>query len=281
MHTRTPIAAAVLTAAALAGPAVASAAPPAPASAPVRHVTVSPTSIRIGGPAHYRPGPVTFKVAARGGPHVLHLLQFRRGFTLADLKIALRTPRQTARRVLAHVRFLGGVDVFPGAPGTFTQTLHEGTYYAGELDGRVRLRAIHVHGRPVPDSAAPKSSGVITAYDFGWRVSRKTLPAHGTVTLRSTGHQPHSLVLAPVKPGTTRAQIGAYLRSTGAREQAPPPSFALEGPEAATVLLSPGTRMKLTYDLPPGEYAMLTFAPDYRNGKRQALEGMYGVTTLH
>lgn len=274
---------AVLAAAALTGPASAGAATSAHASAPVRHVTISATNIRIGGPKSYRPGPVTFEVSARGGEHVFHLLRFRRGYTLADLKAEQRTGgNQVAveRRVLANVRFLGGVDVFPGAPTAFTQTLHAGTYYIGELGDRVRLKAIRVHGTPIPTSAAPKPSAVITGYDFGWRVSKETLPAHGTVTVHSSGRQAHMLVLSPVKLGTTRAQVGAYLRKTGGRGDAPPPPFALDGPSVATGLLSAGTRMELTYSLPPGEYALLTYATDSRNGKPQVLEGMYGITTL-
>ena len=277
-----PIAAVALAAFGFAGPTSASATAPSRTGAPVREVTISATSIRIAGPAAYHPGPATFKVSARGGEHVFHLLRFRRGFTLADLERAQRTlpPEQAQRLVLAHVRFLGGVDVFPGAPTAFTETLHKGTYYIGELSDRIRLRAIHVRGTPIPANAAPKSRATITGYDFGWRLSTKTLPAHGTVTIRSTGHQPHLLILSPVKRGTTRAQLGAYLRQTGAREDAPPPPFAVDGPTVVTALMSPGTRMEFSYKLPAGEYALLTFATDTRTGQPQALEGMYGTATL-
>lgn len=38
--------------------------------------------------------------------------------------------------------------------------------------------------------------------------------------------------------------------------------------------------MELSYDLPPAEYALLTFARDFRNGRPLALEGMYTIATL-
>lgn len=267
----------------LAALAVAGAASASSTSVPiVRHVTIDAHTIRISGPASYRPGPVTFQVTASGGEQVFHLLQLRPGYTLADLqKEQSSRGSQLAieRHVLAHVRFLGGADVFPGAPSSFTQTLRPGTYYAGAIDRTLRLRAIHVEGRPIRAGAAPKPTGTITGYDFGWRVSG-TLPARGTIAVRNHGHQGEVLVISPTRPGTTRAQLGAYLRRTHAAEQAPPPPFAVNGPTVATGMLSPGVDMDFSYDLPPGEYALLTFAPDIHNGQPLALEGMYAVATL-
>lgn len=267
----------------LAALAVAGAASASSTSVPiVRHVTIDAHTIQISGPAAYRPGPVTFQVTARGGEQVFHLLQLRPGYTVADLQkeqSSRGSQLEIERRVLAHIRFLGGADVFPGAPSSFTQTLDAGTYYVGTIDRTLRLRAIHVDGTPIPASAAPKPAGTITGYDFGWRVSG-TLPAHGTIAIRNRSSQGQVLVISPTKPGTTRAQLGAYLRRTHASEQAPPPPFGMSGPTVATGMISPGVDMDFSYDLPPGEYALLTFAPDIHNGKPLALEGMYAVATL-
>jgi hypothetical protein len=60
-----------------------------------------------------------------------------------------------------------------------------------------------------------------------------------------------------------RAQVGAYLRKTGGRPGASPPSFARRGPELGTALV--------------GTYALISWQQDGASGNPQALEGMYGV----
>jgi hypothetical protein len=84
----------------------------------------------------------------------------------------------------------------------------------------------------------------------------------------------------PIKRGTTGAQLGAYLRKTGATDNAPPPPFARKGPQLGTAAISPGQQMQLNYSLPPGEYALIDFGQDPSNGKPEALKGMFTVTTL-
>jgi hypothetical protein len=255
------------------------------ATAPTVTVTMSGKRLAIAGPTHWRPGAVRISAVSRGGEQELTLLQFRADYTYARFVAdGARANGQNAgaaaamRRVFAETDFLGGADVFPGTPAAFTVDLAPGTYYLGAMNAHPVFRRIVVAGTPLP--AATKSDALVTAYDFGFRTSTKTLPAHGTITIRNTGRQIHRVVFETVKTGTTRAQIGAYLRKTGGRPYGPPPSFARQGPDLGTAMISPGRQIELSYSLPAGEYALLCFQRDNRTGKPQALEGMYGVTTL-
>ena len=196
-----------------------------------------------------------------------------------------RTPRATPpaaraalQRIFAETVFEGGVDLFTGQTASFTVTVHPGTYYLGEMTSRPHFTPIRVSG--APETARPASAAVITATDAGYRLGRGALPANGTITIKNAGARPHRLNLIPVKPGTTRAQLGAYLRKTGARDNAPPPPFALKGPQLGIADLSTRQQMQLTYSLPAGTYALIDFDQNMTNGRPEALEGMYAVATL-
>jgi hypothetical protein len=238
----------------------------------------------IAGPTNWHPGPVRIAAASRLPDQELVLLHFRRGYGYAQFQADgavaqghTRAARAALARIFAHTIFDGGVNVFPGTPASFTVDVRPGTYYLGELVRRPELTPIHVAG---PSSTAQSASaGVITATDAGYRLAA-TLPAHGTITIRNAGTQLHRLNLIPIKRGTTRTQLAAYIRKTAGNDNAPPPPFALKGAQLGTSDISPRRQMQLTYDLPAGEYAILDFNHDLKTGRADTLEGLYAVVTL-
>jgi hypothetical protein len=253
-------------------------------STPTVEVTLAAHGPKIAGPTSWRPGAVHIAVSSRLPDQELVLLHFRRGYSYASFKAdGVRAQGHSAAaraaltRIFAGTIFDGGVNLFPSRPATLTVDVHPGTYYLGELLRRPVLTAIHVAGPASPAAAA--SDGVITATDSGYRVGG-TLPAHGTIAIGNAGRAPHRVNLIPVRRGTTRAQLGAYIRRTGGNDNAPPPAFALQGPQVGTADISPGRRMQLSYDLPAGEYALLDFNHDMQTGRADTLEGLYAVVTL-
>jgi len=267
----------VLAAAALAGTALAS-------TAPTIRVTLTAHGPKIAGPTSWRPGAVHIAVSSQLPDQELVLLHFRPGYSYARFQadgVRAQGHGPAARagltRIFAGTIFDGGVNLFPERPATLTVNVRPGTYYLGELVRRPELTPIHVAG---PASApAPAPDGLVTATDAGYRLPA-ALPAHGTIAIRNAGRAPHRLNLIPVKPGTTRTQLGAYIHKTGGNQTAPPPSFALQGPQVGTADISPGRRMQLSYDLPAGEYALLDFNHNLKTGRPDTLEGMYAVVTL-
>jgi hypothetical protein len=284
-HTRIPL---TLAAALLLATGAAAQTSPAGRSSQSTPPTVTVTMgarMALAGPTRWRPGAIRIAAVSRRGEQELTLLRFKHGYTyarfLADSARANGHSRDAAtalRRLFANTDFLGGANVFPREPASFTVTLHAGTYYLGEMSARPVFRRIEVQGAPAP--TAPKASALVTAYDFGFRANKPSLPAHGTITIRNTGEQVHRLLFVPVKTGTSRAQIGAYLRKTGGRPDGPQPAFARTGPQVGTAMISPRRQLQFSYTLPAGTYALLCFQPDTRTGKPQTLEGMYGIATL-
>jgi hypothetical protein len=252
--------------------------------APSVTVTLGSHRPTITGPTRWHPGLVRIAAASRVPDQELVLLHFRPGYSYAQFQAdgALAqghspAARTALARVFAHTIFDGGLNVFPGTPASFTVDVRPGTYYLGELVRRPELTPIHVAG---PSSTAQSASaGVITATDAGYRLAA-TLPAHGTITIRNAGTQLHRLNLIPIKRGTTRTQLAAYIRKTAGNDNAPAPPFALKGAQLGTSDISPRRQMQLTYDLPAGEYAILDFNHDLKTGRADTLEGLYAVVTL-
>ena len=263
----------------------AAAASPAAAPTPIVTATLTSRGPVITGPRTWRPGAARIAVVSKVPDEELTLLHFRPGYSyarfLADGAHAQghnATARAALQRIFAETIFNGGVDLFTGQTASFTVTVHPGTYYLGEMTSHPHFTPIHVTG--TPETAQLASTAVITATDADYRLDRNALPANGTITIRNAGARPHRLNLIPVKPGTTRAQLGAYLRKTGGRDNAPPPPFALKGPQLGIADLSAHQQMQLTYTLPPGTYALIDFDQNMTNGRPEALEGMYAIATL-
>lgn len=234
---------------------------------------------------HWRPGTVHITAAAHSGEQEITLLRFRPGYDLARFLADGRAAdghdaaaTEAFKRLAAGTDFLGGVDVFPGERLGFTATVRPGTYYLAELDARPLVRKIRVSGAAA--AAEGPAAATIEEYDFGFRIVHGPLPAHGTVTVRNVGKLPHRLNFEPLRPGTTRAEVGAFLRRTGGGPNVPPPPFALHGPEFGTSVLSPGESIQFTYAVPHGTYALVSWQEDTPDGKPQALRGMYTVTVL-
>jgi hypothetical protein len=212
------------------------------------------------------------------------LIHFRPGYTYADFVADGRRAQghsAAARTAVAHVFantiFEGGIDLFRGQSADLTVTLDPGIYYLGEMTSRPQLTRIHVTGKR--STATTRSTATITAAETGYRVGGE-LPANGTITIANTGGHPHRVNLIPVKHGTTRAELGAYIRKTHGSDSAPAPTFAVNGPQLGTADLSPDRRMQLTYNLPAGTYALLDYDQDLKTGRPNTMAGMYAIVTL-
>jgi hypothetical protein len=238
----------------------------------------------VTGPTSWHPGAARIQATSQQNDQEVTLLRFRHGYSYAQFVADGRTAhghsaaaRAAIARVFAHVIFAGGIDLFRGQSAVFGVGVSPGTYYLGEMTTRPQLTPIHVRGTRT--NASQPSAATIDATRSGYRIDGR-VPAHGTITVENTSRVPQRLNLIPVKAGTTRAQVLRYVRSTGGSENAPPPPFALNGPQLGTADLSPRHQMQLTYRLPAGTYVAIDFDQDLRTGRPEALEGMVAVITL-
>jgi hypothetical protein len=233
----------------------------------------------------WHPGSVRIAATAAKGEQELTLMRFKPGYSvtrfLADGKtIDGGGPHANAayRRLMTRTEFVGGVNVFPGQHAAFAATVRPGVYYLAELNSRPVFLRVRVSGARAASTRAAVPT--IEEFDFGYRVVGGPLPARGTVTVRNVGKLAHRLNFEPLQAGTTKAQVAAYIRRTGGRPYAPPPPFARRGPEFGTSVVGPGETIQYSYDVPPGDYGLISWQQDTPHGEPQALLGMVAVATL-
>lgn len=184
---------------------------------------------------------------------------------------------QGTRDLTAHFTFYGLAQVQTGVPESVTENLPSGVYYISDLARHnLHFTTLSVVGEREGEDLGPAPARVDLTSADRFEVSGR-LPAHGSVIVRNVADTPHFMSLVPVKKGTTDAQVQAFFDShpTG------PPAFARPGPQGGIDVLSPGVRVRLSYDLPAGTYVLLCFVADDMTGMPHAFMGMHKVVVLH
>lgn len=274
--------AAVLASATLLVPAGAQAhSPKATSQAALPHITAKATKVAVTLAGHegLRAGRVRLTVKGAG---TVEFARFARGYDVesfgADMgKFFAKGNIRALRRAVDNTTILGGF----AAGGSGTIVLPRAGRYTAFTVGEQGLIAgptITVGARqkrPAPDV----DGRIIAKRGLTWGGS-SSLPAKGTFLFknRRTAGVPHFVVLQQVTEGTTVDEVLEFLQSE--QEDGPPPSW-LERGAMDTGSLSPGQRMTVDYDLPPGQYAVLCFFPDPKmDGVPHAAMGMVKMIYL-
>lgn len=272
-------------------PAAGQAAVPAQAAFPAQAADIVVSADGFTAPAAVREGATTFRVSTSDpdGAYI-GLIRLRPGVTLAryldDLERAYGQKDPAAGRAVERdVVMYGGASVLPGTPVSTTTVLTPGSYYLLDfkdvgrpgLADKVRSLRVLPSARP---SAPPRAEAQIfqVATPDGARF-RAPAKVRGGAPIRVTNlsSQFNEAILMPVKPGTTRADIGAFFAAMDRGERAP---YPFTGGPLGTVPMSPGRSAVLSIDLRAGNYALVTWLPDYRTGHMHAAQGMYELITV-
>lgn len=190
-----------------------------------------------------------------------------------------------ARAVHRDVVMYGGAAVLPGTPVTFTSRLRPGAYHVIDfkdvgspgLADKVRPLRVLPAGTPrTPDRAAAQITQRETGEGPRFAVSG-TLRAGAPVRVANHSRQYNEAILMPVRPGTTREQVGAFFTGMDGGPRASSPFI---GGPVGTVPLSPGRSVTITAGLRPGSYALVTWLRDHDTGRLLAAQGMHEIVTV-
>jgi plastocyanin len=262
-------------AAAPATAATAAAAAPSPA-ARARVVTVTARDYAFEAPDTIAAGLTTVRLVNRGPElHHVQLLRLDDGKTLADLNAALKAGGPPPR----WVRDVGGPNTpVPGGESRATLDLAPGRYviacFIPSADqtphiAKGMVREITVRGPQ--RAAAPAARGAaapvtLTLRDYGFDFSRPLVAGAQTVRVRNVAAQSHEVLFVRLAPGKTVADVAAWAEKL----QGPPPGQPLGG---TTGIATDGWN-DVALTLEPGEYGMLCFLPDAKDGKPHIAHGM-------
>ena len=173
----------------------------------------------------------------------------------------------------------GGVGPTPkGRSQTITQALLPGTYYVGDIAGTdeppdpADVPVIEVTGEE-SDAELPEADATVTAREYSF--AAEGLSAGETeIRFDNDGAQPHHLIAARLREGSTIDDArNAILNNRG-----PNPFTDEEGGE--TTVVEGGEGQVVTFDLKPGNYALLCFVADREGGPPHAVKGMISPATV-
>jgi uncharacterized cupredoxin-like copper-binding protein len=253
---------------ATATPASAPAAAPEPAA-----VTVTATDYKLELPASIPAGAVTIRLANHGKElHQAQLVRLEDGKTVADLEKAMKANGPMP----SWMKFVGGPNgIAPGQEATSTTSLAPGRYAALCLipgpDGVPHLMKGMIQPFEVTAgggaTALPAASDTVTMADYSFQSSPLT-SGHHTILVLNAGPQPHELVMLRLAPGKTVKDFATWATTGGMK--GPPPAMPLGG----VAVIESGASGLFPVDLPPGDYGLICFVPDAKDGKLHLEHGM-------
>ncbi len=134
------------------------------------------------------------------------------------------------------------------------------------------LRPLTVVPASTPVTAAPASDVSITMTDYDWTVTPMLSAGKHVIRIENAAAQPHETFFIRLGPGKTMDDLTKWI----ATETGPPPGEPMGG----TSGMDTGSVVYVSVDFAPGQYAMVCFIPDAKDGKPHHAHGMIKAFTV-
>jgi len=253
---------------------------------PATHtVTVRAKDFAFEAPDSVPAGWTTFHLV-NDGPNLHHiqLVRLDSGKTAQDLDAALKNPNAPPPRWAV---FVGGPNApSPGGSSDATVNLQEGKYVmlcVVDIPAKVPhfakgmvhpLTVTAASGTPAPE---PSADVTIGAADYKFEIPANITAGTHTFKFVNGGPQPHEVEIIRLAPGKTMKDLGDFMAKAYAdKMDGPPPGDGIGGITA----LIPGGTEYFTANMTPGNYVMICFVPDMKDGKPHSDHGMVKEFTV-
>jgi uncharacterized cupredoxin-like copper-binding protein len=242
-------------------------------------VTIHAKDFAFEGPAQIPAGMTTIKLI-NDGPNLHHvdLVRLDSGKTIKDFETALAMPAAPPTWAVG----MGGPNApDPGKEASATLDLQPGNYVMVcfvDMPGGVphfakgMISPLTVTAAPSgPAAAAPTPDVTITLTDWAFDLSTPLTAGKHIIEVKNAATQEHEVELVRLAPGATLEKFMSWL----AKPAGPPPGSALGG-----IAAFHGAPNYFTADLTPGNYALICFVPDAKDGKPHFEHGMTKAITV-
>ena len=203
--------------------------------------------------------------------HQVGMIRLDSGKTADDLFKAMKAPGPMPAWA---VEVAGVNPPAPGRAADMTLTLEPGNYllvcFVPSADhvphiAKGMSRPMTVTGNTVAESALPGDVEIkLTDYAFGLSAPL-TAGAH-VIRVVNEAQQTHEVQVVRLAPGKTGEDVAAWVDN----QKGPPPGEPLSGVAGLGV----GKTATFPLTLTPGEYALICFIPDAKDGKPHFVHGM-------
>ncbi len=250
-------------------------APATPASAPAPNVvTYIARDYGFEGPAQIPAGMTLFHLDNQGKEfHHLVIVRLDEGRTYDSLLAALRKPGPPPK----WMYLVGGPNASnPGTTSNASERLSEGHYalicVIPTAEGvphfaKGMTAPLEVVAATGPTAREVPADVTIKLADYAFELSAPLTPGSHVIRVENAGPQPHELLLVRLAPGKTVKDIEKWEKGG---EKGPPPLSSLGG--IAPMMANESGQF--TVDLTPGDYALLCFVPDMKDGRAHLAHGM-------
>ena len=221
--------------------------------------------------------------------HHMYIVRLEGGKKLADLFAAMQHSAANAAPGMhgalpAWTRDMGGPNTpIPGGESGAIVDLAPGTYAVlcviPSPDGKPHVmkgmakELTVVAGRPAHLVDAPAPTVTMTLTDYAFELDKPLTAGQHTIrVVNEAATQSHEVLIARLAPGKTAHDLLAWVE----KMDGPPPGMPLGG----TVGLAKGVENLIPVNLEPGEYALLCFLPDHKDGKPHVAHGMFRQITV-
>jgi len=248
-------------------------------TAKARVVRVSGADFKFDAPDEIPAGLTDFRFLNKGPAlHHMSILKLEGGKTLDDLRAALANPGPPP----AWVKEVGGPNAAaPGIESNATVTLEPGNYALicfVDIGGpphfmKGMLKGLRVVAATGPVAPKPTPDVTVTLVDYNFKLSAPVRAGMRTIRVQNSGAQHHEIELVQLAPGVSATTFMKWIE----KMEGPPPGKALGGVSG----LESGMSAYFTADFSPGNYALICFLPDSKDGKPHFAHGMVQQITVN
>lgn len=209
--------------------------------------------------------------------HHLQLIKLENGLT------AEQVLEQARREVLVFpdLKFVGGPSV-PGPSGAseVVLDLEPGKYLmvCYMTHGKVRhllmgmTRKLTVIPAREPGATPPQEDERMALHSYGFGMDSVIKPGGHVFRVENQAEEPHEVDIVRIPDGSSVEQAMAWLKQPGG-----PPPFE---PSGGTMILSKGKVAYAGLTMRTGQYMLLCFVPDTRDGRPHIAHGMVRVISV-
>lgn len=245
---------------------------PAPAAA-ANVVNFTAKEFSFEGPDSVPAGLTTFHLTDAGQElHHVQLIKLDQGKTFADLQAAFKAGGPPPAWAIPY----GGVNPpVPGASTTAMQVLEPGNYaVVCFIEGtdhvphlaKGMMKALTVTASPNANTTEPAADVTLTLSDYTFTLSKPLVAGKQMIKVENAAVQPHEVLLVQLQPGKTIEDIGKW----SVTMKGPPPGKPVGGIPAFVK----GKNTFFEATLEPGDYGLICFVPDAKDGKPHYAHGM-------
>ena len=246
----------------------------------IRSVTVTASDYSFAAPDTIPAGLTELRLLNRGTEmHHAMLVRLDAGKTMADLFAAM----QPDSPLPAWAHEAGGPNTpGPGGESNAIVRLLAGRYamicVIPSSDGKAHVmkgmakEIIVTPATSNTSNANMRVNSTMTLFDYAFQLSQPLQAGRQTIRVKNTGAQPHEVVLVKLQPGKKTADVLAWME----KMEGPPPG----APVGGTTPMARGEENIITVDRAPGEYGLVCFVPDAKDGKPHSMHCMITQFTI-